>query len=214
MELINDFFQDLGILLIFINACLYLWSYRSSKPSVAHNYLSLYLALSFIIVLTTIILGKNAIPNLYLSHYYFLIQFILLSLFYRSLFHKHQKRWVNTILILVILILIVQYSFKPSLYFNFNVLEIFLTSFPLVVYSIIHLYNSLSKKREYMYVNAGILIYLTTSTLIFILGDYLSNRDGDLIRKIWFLNKVLYVGYLVLILIEWRNYNRRIRSKS
>lgn len=117
-------------------------------------------------------------------------------------------------MVLVIITLIIQYSIKPSLFFNFNILEIFLTSFPLVVYSIVHLYNSLSRKGQFMYVNAGILIYLTTSTLIFILGDYLASERSDLIRKIWYLNKVLYIGYLVLILMEWKNYSQPVKSKS
>ena len=68
----------------------------------------------------------------------------------------------------------------------------------------IHLYNSLTKKGELMYINAGILIYLTTSTLIYILGDYLSNQRGIVISNIWFLNKVLYVVYISLILTEWK----------
>ncbi|WP_156112526.1 hypothetical protein [Lacinutrix jangbogonensis] len=101
-------------------------------------------------------------------------------------------------------ILTIQYALNPSLFEKFNLLEIFITSFPLVIYSIFHLYNSLSKAGKFMYINAGVLIYLATSTLIFILGDYLINVDREITADVWFLNRVFYVGYLVLILIEWK----------
>ena len=56
-----------------------------------------------------------------------------------------------------------------------------------------------------MYINAGVLIYLASSTLIFILGNLINVVDRPLQTNIWFINKILYVGYLILILIEWRN---------
>ena len=64
-----------------------------------------------------------------------------------------------------------------------------------------------------MYINAGILIYLTTSTLIFILGDYLSGISNAAVKNIWFINAVLYVTYLVLIFIEWWKNFRVIKNK-
>ena len=65
-----------------------------------------------------------------------------------------------------------------------------------------------------MYINAGILIYITTSTLIFILGDYLSLfTKNQAIKNIWLINKVLYVIYMILILIEWKKNFRPVKSK-
>lgn len=64
-----------------------------------------------------------------------------------------------------------------------------------------------------MYINAGILIYLTTSTLIYILGNYLASYKSDLITHIWFLNKVLYVIYMSLILIEWKTNILPLKNK-
>jgi ABC-type transport system involved in cytochrome c biogenesis permease subunit len=84
-----------------------------------------------------------------------------------------------------------------------------------VVYSMIHLYNSLNESPKYMYINAGVLIYITTSTLIFILGDYLSGNSisSSSVDTIWFINKVLYVIYLALIFIEWWRNFRVIKNK-
>ncbi len=163
-----------------------------------------YLLISFLIIFYSIYLWKNKMPNLYLSHAYFGVQFIFLSLFYKKIFiEKPQKKLVDIIFIIVISILCTQYIIEPEVFFVFNVLEVFLCSIPLVIYAIMHLYNSLSKKGVFMYINTGILIYLSTSSLIYMLGDYLSNFENQIIKNIWFLNKVLFIVYLLFIFMEW-----------
>ncbi|OUR98290.1 hypothetical protein A9Q86_14665 [Flavobacteriales bacterium 33_180_T64] len=205
MDNIDNVFQSLGLILIVINAILYTKSYISSKNHVALLFLFLYLTICAIIMIVSSVLAYNELNNIYLAHIYFVFQFILLSLFYHSLFNSRQKKIVTIILVSVVTILVIQYFNNPDLIYKFNLFEIFITSFPLVVYSIVHLYNSLSKQGEYMYINAGVLIYLTSSTLIFILGNYLhSVLDKDTSIYIWFINKVLYVIYLLLILVEWK----------
>jgi len=203
METIDDIFGILGVLLLFVNCILFFKSYHSKIDS-AIKFFTIYLTISFLINTVSIILARNGINNLYLSHFYFISQFIFVSLYYRQLFNNRQKKMVNAMGLLVFIVLGIQYSTNPTLYYKFNLLEIFLTSFPLVVYSIIHLYNSLSEEGKYMYINSGILMYLTTSTLIFILGNFLSDLDRQTTKNIWFLNKVLYIVYLILILLEWK----------
>ncbi len=215
MKLINALFEYTGIILIFINALLYLIGYKRYKNVVAYKYFSWYLVVSATIAITAFILASYKIPNLYLSHFYFITQFIFLSLFYRALFKSKQKKYVIYTIVLVLAILSVQYAFKPSLFTQFNSLEIFVTSLPLVIYSIVHLYNSLSHIYKYILINAGVLVYITSSTLIFILGNYLSDLDfNSEIRNIYLINKILYVVYLTLILIQWKTNFLPVKSKS
>jgi len=202
MSVLNVFFEYLGIFLLLLSTILYFKSY--SKHTIALKHFSWYLLAICCIQIAGFILNKLSIRNLFLSHFYFWIQFIMLSLYYKNLFKRRQKNYTNIALICVFLILTSQYILKPNKFFVFNTLEIFITTFPIIIFSMIHLYNSLTKKGELMYINAGILIYLTTSTLIYILGDYLSNLRGVVISNIWFLNKVLYVVYISLILTEWK----------
>jgi len=159
------------------------------------------------------ILASYKEHNLFLSHYYFILQFIFLSLFNRTLFKNSQKKLVIVLLITVITVLAIQYLIWPEIYFKFNTTEVFITSVPIVVYSMIHLYNSLHNPPKYMYINAGVLIYITKSTLIFILGDYLSSSASGAVNNIWFINKILYVIYLLLILTEWWKNFRVIKIK-
>lgn len=211
MKFINGLVTNLEVFLLFVNCILFFKSYKF-KIDTAIKLFTCYLLASFIINTSSVILAINGINNLYLSHFYFISQFILLSLFYKQLFNKKQIIIVYILGILILTTLGIQYTYNPSLFFRFNLLEIFLTSFPLVIYSIIHLYNSLSKEGKYMYINSGVLIYLTTSTLIFILGNFLSEFDRQTTKNIWFLNKVLYLVYLILILLEWRKSLLRIKN--
>lgn len=213
MKGIDQFFEYAGLVLLFTNTCLFFKSYAFHKKNTALRIFSVYLLLTFLVLFGSFLLALYKINNLYLSHFYFIIQFILLSLFYKALFTKMQRIWVKIILISVLITLGIQYACQPGLYYTFNTLEVFLTSFPLVVYSIVHLYNSLNKSGELMYINAGILVYLATSTLIFILGDYLSGFNNEIVKNIWFLNKVLYAGYLILILLEWKKNLRPDRNR-
>lgn len=204
MNYLDDIFQYIGLILIIINAILYTKSYILKKKDVALLLLSLYLCTSaFIMIMVEIIANKGG-NNLYLSHIYFISQFILLSLFYKTLFNSKQSKIVTGTLLIVLVFLTVQYIKKPYLIDQFNLFEIFITSLPIIVYSIIHLYNSLSKKGKFMFLNSGVLIYITTSTLIFILGNYLSGSYNNNITSIWLINKILYIVYLILILVEWK----------
>lgn len=207
MKITGEIFKNLGVIILFISVILYSLSYFKDKKNKAIRFFLIYLSITFCVLSLSIIIVdffkiKN---NLYLSHFYFIFQLIFLSLFYKELFTKKQNALVNVIFGIVITVLAIQYSNNPSLFFKFNLLEIFLTSSPLVIYSIIHLYNSLNKPGKFMYINAGVLIYLTTSTLIFILGNLINIVDRPLQTNIWFINKILYVGYLILILIEWKS---------
>lgn len=210
MKSIDSLLRNLSLILLFINVVLYSYSYLKDNKSKAVKYLIIYLTLTFCISIVSVIIVEYykqlniKQDNLFLSHFYFIFQFIFLSLFYSKLFNKKQRNYQIIISVLVFLILLIQYATNPDLYYKFNLLEIFITSFPLVIYSIFHLYNSLSKSGKFMYINAGVLIYLSISTLIFILGNLINTVDRSLSFDIWFLNRVFYLGYLILILIEWK----------
>ena len=213
MNILADIFRDLTMLLIIINVFVYALTYKKNRNTLTYNIFSLYLLYSIMINMAVITLAFFKENNLFLSHYYFILQFIILSLFYKTLLKKNQQRFVTFFFIPVITILTIQYATSPELYFKFNTTEVFITCFPIIVYSMIHLYNSLNKPPKYMYINIGVLIYLTTSTLIFILGDYLTSSGNRFANNIWLINKVLYVVYLLLIFTEWWKNFRVIKNK-
>lgn len=205
MNSIDDIFDYLGSILVIINAVLYVRSSSLNNLSKTKNILAIYVLVTGIIQVTQFVLAKYKIDNLFLSHFYFLSQFVILSIFYKQLLNHKQSKIISYVMFIIIIALGIHFLFNLDLLTKFNVFEAFITTLPIIIYAVLHMYNSLSKTYEFKYFNTGVLIYLTTSALIFIAGDYLNNIEkSELFFRPWFINKVLYVGYLLLILIEWK----------
>lgn len=155
--------------------------------------------------MSTLVLSKFGMNNLFLSHFYFIGQFLMLALFYYNLItDSFQKKVIKITCVLTLLSLAIQYSIEPDLFFKFNLYEIFITSFLLIIYATFHFYNMLNDKRVFYYINVGILFYLLGSTILFLVGNLsitLSSKYYKLPSRI---NYVLYIVFQLLILIEWK----------
>lgn len=197
-----------GNILLFINVVLY--SIKLINRAKIFKIFWLYLLCMLIIQTLTVKLQIQVKNNIHLSHFYFILQFIFLSLFYITLFNsKRQKNIVKVISLLVLIILAIQYINSPSLYYKFNLLEIVLTSLCLVSFSVIHFYNSLIEKTRFVYVNSGIFMYLISSTLIFCSGNFINASYAGLNKLLWLFNSILFIIYQILIFMEWyKNYKK------
>ena len=121
------------------------------------------------------------IYNIFLHHFYELFQFVLLSYFYSLLLKtKTQLYTVYLILIILPVFLLSRYLLNPTLFFEYNLMESYLTTIPLIIYATMHLYNNLGEKSHFYYINLGLLFYLFTSTFIFLLYKLITvlNLDG------------------------------------
>ncbi len=110
------------------------------------------------------------IYNVFMHHFYELFQFVILSYFY-SLLLKTRAQLISVYVLLIVLpiFLFSRYLLNPYLFLEFNLLETYLTTMPLIIYSSMHLYNNLGGKSEYYYINIGLLFYLFSSTFIFLI---------------------------------------------
>lgn len=171
-----------------------------------------YLFSMGLIQVATFWLWYNGVNNLHLSHYYLVTQFILLSLFYYNLYgNKTQKIVTVLILLSVVGVLIVQSYLRPDLLYKFNLLEILLTSLPIVFFSVFQFYNSLTETKKFMYINSGICIYILSSTLIFCSGNIVNDITTEFRTTLWFMNVTLYLVYQILISVEWfHNFKKKI----
>lgn len=186
-----------------INLVLFLSQFR--KLNKALRIFTFYLFVIAIIQLTTRYYSRNGHNNLFLSHFYFILQFVILSFFYKTILPLvSQKKCVITGLIVCFSILGIQYYCNPQLFFKFNLLEIFITSFLILIYALFHFYNILTESKQYYYLNTGIFIYIFGSTVLFMSGDILSTIDKSYGQVIYLFNGLLYVVYQVYIFIEWR----------
>lgn len=190
-----------------INLVLFLIQFK--KLNKAFRIFTLYLFVISIIQLITSYYSRNGMNNLFLSHFYFLLQFIILSFFYYTILKVPlQRKGVLVGLVVCPVIIGVQYYLDPSLFLGFNLLEIFITSFLIVIYAMFHFYNILNESKEYYYLNTGIFIYIFGSTVLFLSGNILSSLDKSYGKNIWLLNGLLYIIYQVYIFIEWRRIDK------
>ena len=170
----------------------------------------------FLIQMTVSYLQYLNADNLFLSHFYFILQFILLSCFYLNLeLNGSQKKVIKIGFPVCLSALAIQYLLDMSLLSKFNLFEIFITSFLIIIYATFYLYNLLNEKKDFYYINLGILIYLFGSTVIFLAGNLSIVYELRFKFSIWILNALLYVAYQIFILVEWkRNFSGKLSNNG
>ncbi len=170
-----------------------------------------YLVVMCLIQLITLFVGKIMHkPNLFLSHFYFITQFILLSFFYAELL---RNKLLLYFCLPVLGFLTYQYIEDPSLFYRYNAIGISITQGVLIIYSIIYLYRCLLGQNLFLIINVGLFLYLISSTLIFASGNLIFNLDISESMNYLLINtnRILYFLFQILIFIEWRkNYYKKI----
>lgn len=207
----SDFLKDLGDFTVFSSlACAILYFKGFIKNDKAFRIFAIYLLLISLILMTSYFVGRGGArqPNLFLSHYYFIVQFVLLSMFYKQLLGF---KWIYWVLITVLILLSYQYIKDPDMYFRYNPLGMTVTQSALVLYSILYFYKCLNYKGEFLLVNIGIFFYLLSSILIFASGNLVFNLDipTSALDTLIGLNTILYLIFQILIVIEWYRIYKR-----
>lgn len=196
-------FANIGNLILICNLILFIRDFRFQSK--AFKIFTFYLGIILGIQMGSKLMVYLHYQNLYLSHFYFVGQFIMLSLFYRNLFKdSFQKRMVNIGFICCGLLLAIQYALDPGLFFKFNLFEIFITSLLLIVYAAFHFYNMLNAKKEFYYINMGVLLYLFGSTVLFLAGNLMPEISPSLNKIPWIANAILFIVYQIFIFVEWK----------
>ena len=196
----------IGEFILFLNLLIYFKSYR--KKPIAFKLFCTYLLLAFIIEVIITFYFEKGENNIHISHYYFIGQFILLSLFFKHILKKSiQKKIINIILTIVLIALGIYYSMHPSNYYKFNIFEIALTSIPLIIYCFFFFIQKIEgSDKRFIYIVSGFFLYILCSTLLFTTG----NITAGIKRIIWISNAMLYIVYQVLIFVEWyKNFRKK-----
>jgi hypothetical protein len=197
------FLINFGYVLLALNFILYATGFF--KQGKSYKIFTVYLLLLVSVEFTSHILMVLYNNNLFMSHFYFIGQFVILSLFYLKLVKdQFQKKAIKIGFVLVLLTLAIQYGLKPELFVRFNLYEIFITSFLLIIYATFHFYNMLDEKKEYYFINMGILLYLFSSTILFLVGNLTIKFSAKFTFITWILNAGLIVVYHLFIMYEWK----------
>mgnify|MGYP000468774821 CR=1 FL=1 len=198
-----------SLLLLLINSILFLSKVKKINNQ-TYKYIAIYLMVLFVVELFCNTIGYlYPVQNLYLSHFYFNAQFLLLSIVFYGLFSNPKlKKLIIINYTIVTLVVIGMYVYNNESFWEFNLFEIASTSILLIIYALIHLNNTLGVKKQYFYLTIGLILYLLCSSLIFLFGNYELVFIEDPYIDIWIFNTLFYIVYQVLIFIEWKYINK------
>ncbi|WP_300979378.1 hypothetical protein [Flavobacterium sp.] len=192
----------IGYFFMVLNVVLYTVSFFQVKK--ANGFFMTYLYFAFImnaIMYVYYILHRS---NLVFMNLFFIGDMVLLGLFYSSILKtKWQKMGVKLSIVTALLFLIIQIVLNVKQLFTFNLFVIALTCTSLVIFAVMHLYNMLTDKKDYYYFTIGLILYLSSSTILYLVGG-LTVKLPDNVKLIsWNLNAVLMIVYQLFILYEW-----------
>lgn len=194
--LIAFFISLVGLLFLAINAIHSLFLRKKIKTQ-TFDIFSIYLITMLIIEVFCHILGMtDPGSNIFISHFYFNIQFIIITLFFGYLFYGKKKINRNLILIssLIIIVILLSYLLNYFSFWEFNVLEIGLTSFTIVAYIFYYFYYNYEELNvKFTYFFSGLAIYLVSSSGIFLSGNIDLILIEDPFIDIWVFNSFLYI---------------------
>ncbi|NND87890.1 MAG: hypothetical protein HKM28_01435, partial [Flavobacteriaceae bacterium] len=139
------------------------------RSTIAYKVFTLYLiAMAIVQSVSYYIGGVLHENNLFMFHYYYILQFYILTIFYYLLLHA---RWIPYVTVLVTSILVWTYVRDPGVFLVYSPLGVTLTQSVLIAYIISYFYRSLSGHLRYIYINIGLFFFLITSILVFASGN-------------------------------------------
>jgi len=212
MNEIFDVLIDITVYASVVCIILYLKGFVVNNK--AFKFFTLYLLAVALVQICMRIHGHltDSAPNLHFFVYYFVSEFILLSLFYKQLLGY---KVIYVITGCVLGFIAAQYIIDQSMYYRYNPIGSSITRIIIVCYSLLYLYKSLSHGKEFLIVNVGVFIYFLSSVLIFASGNLVFDaKFSDVIAQVLLdMNGVLYLVFQLLIIVEWyRNYRKPVTT--
>lgn len=212
---IQDFLRSptsyLGYLILVINLIIY--SLHLKYKTIAFKCIHLFLLLTTLTqVLSRVLPRSFNQTNLHLSHYYFIGQFVILSVFFYSLLKNKKTRIIiKSIASVTLIILTIQYITFPELYHKFNELEIIITSLPLLAYCFLFFMKKLnSSSTKYLYFVSAFFLYTLCNTLLFLSGNLSSQYKAYLIE----INRYMYLIFVIFPFVEWYKNFRKSKTNK
>ncbi len=222
-QLLHHIYIKTGIIAVaflFVNNCLGFYSFK--KLNITFKHFLYFLFFSLGIELAARAFAYSSHNNLPLLHLYTLGEFILLSLFYKTLIPKpafFKKYFWYFISIGSILIILNSFIFE-SIY-EFNPGAKTTVQIIIIGYAVLYFYNiTENQNSDLVYgkslglINSAIIIYYSGSLFIFMCSQ-LYYKAPDLYKYFWAFNAVLNLIFQLLILSGiWKVVFRKTPSSS
>jgi hypothetical protein len=162
----------------------------------------------FIIQISSYVLALNVESNQFLSHYYTIGQFFMLSIIFYGQLTKY--RFIVPIGVALFSCLIIyQISCSSLSYYTFNTLGFLVSSCILMLYAMAYYIEHISTKRYWDMFNIGLFLYLGGSSIIFLtMNSWQDLKDWNYI--IWSINASLFVvfqGFVMATIYRFKQSN-------
>jgi hypothetical protein len=192
-----------AVFLLIVAFFLFLYTIKNKNKS--YKILVCYLGVISCTELSARIALNFTDNNYFVVHIDTIAQFIILSLFFLSIFKNKVQRNVVKIFVLSLPIFyVLRFIDNPKILLRTDLFETFSSFMLLTIYSAMHLYNLLNKKKEYYYFSIGLMTFLLGSMIIALtMNIMIALNDYHLYSRIVLVNNFLYLLFQVFVIIEW-----------
>lgn len=198
-----------GLIWLITNTVLFVKN-KAVRKKVSKTFIVYLIALSITEVLCHVIGVLKPNSNFFLSHFYFIFQFVFISYLYYTLFNdKKIKQGILFLFVCELGLVAYSYISNPSVFWEFNDLEIISTSILLVIFALFFVYKNLEKVHDYFNFSMGLVMYLMCSIFIFLTGNTELVFLKEPYIDIWLFNSVFYILFQFMIFREYLHLSKK-----
>lgn len=142
--------------------------------------------------------------NILFYHLYAYLQALLLGVFYYNILKNDiQKRVIKWYLVAMTVFLVAQYVIYPHLLFQFNLIETLITSYLTILSALFYLYGTISEKREFSFLNYGILLSIVFDISVLLFGNILIYKNREDVAIVWILRQFSFIFMHMMFMLQW-----------
>jgi hypothetical protein len=181
-------------------------------------WLSVSVIVTLILEIVSKILWTLSLNNMPLFHIHTLVDFILITLFFRSITTFLSKKTALLLSFIFTIIWLTPFIFNKHEIYRYNTISRSVASSAFILYALRYLLGSLkgdtyAGSRSIRLIIYAILIYSATCLLIFSFGQYIQGLSKDLNRAIWSIHGFIIILYNILLSIAlWELQRKKLSS--
>lgn len=163
----------------------------------------------FIIGSVSLYLAKVSKFNTHYFHLLFFFQWAWFVIYYYTLFPVKWPRLIMAIVVGIATIIFVAYYIHnwPGVITQLGGPLYFVSTILILGFSLSYYFYNLTQRKSirYYFINAGVLIFYSGHSVIFLFGNYLLLVTSKKLIYLWMFNTLLHIVFLSLIFIEiWK----------
>jgi hypothetical protein len=210
--MLREVIFEVAPFVVWIPLLVVLFSIKKPEPYIW--LLIIHLLFTAVIQVIAYLLWKKSRNNLYLLHLYTVEELTMITLFYSHLLRKVLKSNFFLIIIITFIICAILNAIFLQPITMHNTYMRSLESLIIIIWTIVYFYHRLAEEEESTYqkegisiINSGILLYFSTSLLLFTLSEFMGNKAiKDIGKTLWAIHALVSMLMYILIAIGlWKH---------